>query len=139
MWGALKNYADAALLFLRITLGGFFIYVHGFPKLAGGLVKWKAVGANMKYVGVSFAPGMWGFMAASAETIGCLLLMVGFCFRPSCLMLVLTMIVAAVTDYSRAKGGVYPSLLEASHAIEMGLVFFTLMFVGPGRFSVDKG
>jgi putative oxidoreductase len=133
MWAVLKNYTDAALLFLRITLGGFFIYVHGWPKLAGGLAKWKAVGGAMKHVGVSFAPGFWGFMAASAESLGCLLLMVGFCFRPSCLMLVITMLVASITDY--AGGG----LFKASHAIEVGLVFFALMFIGPGRFSVDKG
>jgi putative oxidoreductase len=133
MWAVLKNYTDAALLFLRISLGSFFIYVHGWPKLAGGLAKWKAVGGAMKHVGVTFAPGFWGFMAASAETLFCLLLIIGFCFRPSCVMLVITMIVAAISDYS--AGG----LLKASHAIEIGLVFFALMFIGPGRFSVDKG
>jgi putative oxidoreductase len=135
MWSVLKNYTDAALLFLRLTLGGFFIYVHGWPKLAGGITRWKAVGAAMKHVGVTFAPAFWGFMAASAESLGCLLLMIGFCFRPSCLMLVITMTVAAITDYHGKPGG----LLGASHATEMALVFFTLMFVGPGRFSVDKG
>lgn len=133
MWGTLKNYTDAALFFLRLTLGGFFIYVHGWPKLAGGIERWEKVGAAMKHVGVSFAPGFWGFMAASAETLGCLLLMIGFCFRPSCLMLFITMFVASVVDYK--SGG----LFKASHAIEVGLVFFALMFIGPGKFSVDKG
>jgi putative oxidoreductase len=50
-------------------------------------------------------------------------------------MLVITMFVAGLHDFSKQHGG----LMEASHALELMLVFFTLMFVGPGRFSVDKG
>ena len=68
MWKNLSNYRDAALLFLRITLGAEYIYVHGWPKLAGGLPKWKAVGAAMKHVGITFWPAFWGFMAAFSET-----------------------------------------------------------------------
>ena len=37
MWKNLSNFSDVALLFLRVTLGGFFIWIHGWPKLAGGL------------------------------------------------------------------------------------------------------
>ena len=54
MWKNLSNYRDAALLFLRVTLGCEFIYLHGWPKLAGGLAKWKVVGAAMKHVGITF-------------------------------------------------------------------------------------
>ncbi len=139
MWSVLKNYSDGALLFLRLTLGTFFLYAHGWPKLAGGLTRWESIGGAMRYVGVSFAPGFWGFMAACSESLGSVLIMIGCLFRPSCLMLVFTLTVAAVYDYSRAKGGTFDSFREASHAIEMALVFFTLMFIGPGKFSVDKG
>jgi putative oxidoreductase len=30
-------------------------------------------------------------------------------------------------------------ILAASHAIELGILFFSLLFIGPGRYSVDKG
>ncbi|MDR3403768.1 MAG: DoxX family protein [Chthoniobacter sp.] len=133
MWKNLSNYRDAALLFLRITLGIEYIYVHGWPKLAGGIAKWKAVGAAMKHVGISFWPGFWGFMAAFSESIGVGLLIVGFCFRPSCALLVITLAVAALSDY-HAHG-----LGQASHALELCLVFITLIFVGPGKYSVDQG
>lgn len=133
MWSKLSNFRDAALLIFRLTFGSFFIYVHGWPKIAGGLTKWKALGGAMKHLGVTFWPGYWGFMAAFAESIGVALLILGFAFRPSCLLLVITMSVAALSDY-RARG-----LGEASHAIELALVFAALIFIGPGKYSLDKG
>lgn len=133
MWKNLSNYRDAALLFLRVTLGTEYIYLHGWPKLAGGLAKWKAVGGAMRHVGITFWPAFWGFMAAFSESIGVGLLIIGLAFRPSCLLLVITMTVAALSEY-HAHG-----LGEASHALELGLVFATLIFVGPGKYSVDQG
>src|ERR1051326_2218086 len=116
MWKNLSNYRDAALLFLRATLGAEYIYVHGWPKLAGGLPKWKAVGGAMRHVGITFWPGFWGFMAAFSETIAVGLLIIGLFFRPSCLLLVITLAVAALSDY-HARG-----LGQASHALELCLV-----------------
>ena len=132
MWSKLSNYKDVALLFFRLIFGCFFIYVHGFPKLAGGLSKWKAIGGSMKHVGISFWPGFWGFMAAFSETIGIGLLVIGLAFRPSCLLLIFTMSIAALSEY-RAHG-----LGEASHPFELALVFAVLIFIGPGKYSVDK-
>jgi putative oxidoreductase len=132
MWSKLANYRDVALLFLRLSLGSFFIYVHGWPNLAGGLPKWKALGGAMKHVGITFWPVFWGFMAAFSESIGMALLIVGLAFRPSCLLLTITMSVAALSDY-RARG-----LGEASHALELALVFASLIFIGAGKYSVDK-
>ena len=134
MWKNLSNFRDGALLFLRIAFGGFFIYAHGWPKLAGGLAKWKLLGAmGMKPLGITFWPGFWGFMAAFAESIGVGFLILGLFFRPSCLLLVVTMGVAALSEY-RAHG-----LGEASHAIELALIFTALIFIGPGKYSIDKG
>ena len=134
MWKNLSNFRDGALLFLRIVFGGFFIYAHGWSKLAGGLAKWKFIGSmGMKPLGITFWPGFWGFMAAFSESIGVAFLILGLFFRPSCLLLVLTMSVAALSEY-RAHG-----LGEASHALELALIFTTLIFLGPGKYSIDKG
>jgi putative oxidoreductase len=133
MWSVLKNYTDGALLFLRITLGSFFLYLHGFPMLAGGLSKWRSVGGEMHYLGITMGASFWGFLAACSESLGCALFIIGFAFRPSCLMLFLTLSVIAFASY-RSSG-----LMRADYPISMALVFFTLMFVGPGKFSFDKG
>ena len=133
MWKNLSNFRDSALLFLRIVFGSLFIYIHGWPKLAGGLARWKTLGFAMKHLGITFWPGFWGFMAAFSESVGVGLLILGLAFRPSCLLLVITMSVTALAEY-HARG-----LGEASHALELALVFAALIFIGPGKYSIDKG
>jgi putative oxidoreductase len=133
MWKNLSNYRDAALVFLRVTLGCEYIYVHGWPKLAGGVHRWKEVGSAMRHVGIHFWPVFWGFMAAFSETIGVALLIIGLFFRPSCLLLIITLAVATVADFHKGGWG------AASHALELCLVFIALLFIGPGKYSVDQG
>ncbi|MDQ3625437.1 MAG: DoxX family protein [Verrucomicrobiota bacterium] len=135
MWTSLNRYREAALLFLRVALGAFFIYVHGWPKLAGGITRWKIAGDAMRHAGITFAPEFWGFMAAFAESIGCAFFVLGLFFRPACLLLVITMTMASLTELNSDARN---PLLEASHAIELGIVFFALLFVGPGKYSFDK-
>jgi hypothetical protein len=43
------------------------------------------------------------------------------------------MVVAAATHFGKGD-----SLQGAAHAIELAVVFAGLMFVGPGKYSVDK-
>jgi putative oxidoreductase len=131
MWSSLKNYSDGALLFVRVALGGLILWIHGWPKLAGGMASWKAYAARELHI--TLWPAFWGFLATFAETAGCTLLILGLLFRPSCLLLLLIMAVATVADYT--SGGLRP----AAHAMEMALFFLALLFVGPGRFSFDKG
>ena len=132
IFDSLGKYRNTGLLIMRIGIGIMFI-VHGFPKLAGGLAGWAELGGSMKVVGVTFLPVFWGFMAAVAETFGGFLLIVGLFFRPACIALVFTMIIAALVHFGKGDG-----LGGASHAIELGIVFFSLIFIGPGKYSVDK-
>jgi putative oxidoreductase len=133
MWKNLSNFNDVALLFLRLVLGSFFIWMHGWPKLAGGLAKWKVIGASMKYIGITFWPGCWGFLAAFSETIGMGLIILGLAFRPSCALVAFTLTIATVSQY-RGHGW-----SAADHPFELMLVFLALIFIGPGKYSVDRG
>jgi len=130
LFGNLGNYKNFGLLIIRIGLGIMFIY-HGYPKLGGGVKIWGEIGSSTKYVGIHFWPVFWGLMCAVVETFGGFLLILGLAFRPVCLLLLINLIVAVAAQYS---GG----LMEASHAIEDGIMFAGLIFVGPGRYSVDK-
>ncbi|RAK70736.1 DoxX family protein [Hymenobacter edaphi] len=126
------RYADLGLLVLRLGLGVMMV-VHGYPKLMGGPEKWAALGAEMRHLGISFAPAAWGLAAAVAETIGGQLLALGLLFRGACAGLLLTMLVAAVSHLAVGEGfGAY------SHAVENGIVFLGLLLTGPGRYSVDQ-
>ena len=128
----LKNYTNAGLLFLRIGIGVMMIF-HGYPKMLGGPEKWEKLGLAMSFIGINFYPIVWGFMAAFAETVGGLFIIIGFAFRPSALLLFFTMLVASIMHIKNGDG-----IGEASHAIELAAVFFGLLFIGAGKFSVDK-
>jgi putative oxidoreductase len=129
---SLGNYRNIGLLIIRVGLGVMMMY-HGYPKLLGSQEQWEAVGSSMKYLGVTFTPAIWGLLAAVTETFGGFLILIGLAFRPVCLFLMFTMAVASTMHLNNGDG-----LMIASHALELGIVFLGLVFLGPGRFSVDK-
>lgn len=130
--GKLGNHRNFGLLFIRVALGAMFIY-HGYPKLLGGPEAWAGLGTSTKYVGITFLPVMWGFLAAAVEVIGGLLIALGLLFRPMCLLLLINLVVAAATHFGKGDG-----LDGAAHAIEDAIMFAGLFFVGPGSYSLDK-
>lgn len=132
-WKSLGKYRDFGLLLLRVGLGAMFV-MHGLPKLMGGPDKWTQLGGATEFVGFFFMPIAWGLAAALSEFLGGILLVLGVWFRPACLFLTLTMAVAASMHLGKGEG-----LMAASHALELGIVFASLLFIGPGRFSIERG
>lgn len=130
--GSLGKYRNTGLLIIRLGLGVMFI-LHGYPKLLGGPERWEAIGGAMQNIGINFFPIAWGLLAGLTETFGGFLLIIGLAFRPACLLLLFTMIIATLMHFSKGDG-----INGAAHAIEVGIVFFGLMFIGPGKYSVDK-
>ena len=119
------------ILLMRIGLGVMFM-LHGWPKIAGGPEKWAGLGGALANWGINFAPAFWGLMAGIAEFGGGILLLLGLFFRPACVFLFFTMVVAATMHLKNND-----AFSDYSHAIELGMVFFSLYFTGPGRFSID--
>jgi putative oxidoreductase len=132
LFGNLGNYKNFGLLIIRVGLGIMFIY-HGFPLLSGGVKRWEELGSATKYAGIHFWPVVWGLLSASIETFGGFLLIIGLVFRPVCLLLLITMVVAALSHFGRGEG-----MDGASHAIEDAIMFAGLTFLGPGKYSADK-
>eukprot|EP01037_Dinobryon_pediforme_P007255 gene7255-7326_t len=128
----LGNYKNFALLIIRVGLGIMFIY-HGYPKLFGGPKAWEALGSSTKYLGIHFWPLIWGLLSAVVETFGGFLLIIGLAFRPVCLLMLVNLIVAIALHLGKGDG-----IEGAAHAIEDAIVFLGLLFIGPGRNSVDK-
>jgi putative oxidoreductase len=131
-FSGLGNYKNFGLLIIRIGLGIMFIY-HGLPKLLGGPHKWEGLGTATSYVGIHFLPMLWGLLSACTETFGGFLLVLGLAFRPVCLLLVINLAVAAFSQFGH--GG---NLGDAAEAIEDAVTFAGLLFVGPGKYSMDK-
>ncbi len=126
------KYRDKGLLILRIGLGIMFM-IHGYPKITGGIEKWTDIGGAMENLGITFMPAFWGFMASFAEFFGGLLLIIGLLFRPANFLLFFTMFVAALMHI---KSG--DPISSAYHSIEDGIVFLSLIFIGPGIYSLDE-
>lgn len=128
---SLDKYRDIGLLILRVGIGIMFMG-HGLPKLIAGPEEWMILGGTMKALGVDFAPMVWGFMAAVSEFAGGMLLALGFFTRPACFFLLNTMIVATYMHISNGD-----SFVKYSHAVEAGILFLSLLFIGPGKYSID--
>src|SRR5262245_20844136 len=128
----LNKYRELGLLILRVGLGVMFIW-HGWPKIQGGPEQWSGLGQAMGNLGVTFAPAFWGFMAALAEFGGGICLVLGFATRPAAVLMAFNMLVAAMFHLKKHDG-----LGVASHAIEDGVAFLALIFLGPGKYSIDK-
>ena len=126
------RYQDIGLLLLRLGVGIAFI-LHGWPKLAGGPQHWEQMGQSMQMVGISFAPAFWGFMAGFAEAVGGIMLLLGLFFRPFCVLLLATMLIAIMSHISRGD-----DFNGYSHALEAAVLFCSLLLIGPGRYSLDS-
>jgi len=130
--GKLGNYKNFGLLVIRVGLGLMFIW-HGYPKLIGGEKSWVKIGGAVNYVGIHFLPMIWGLLCGLVETAGGAFLVIGFWFRPVCLLLLINLVVAAASQFGQGGG-----LDDAAHAIEDAVAFAGLLFLGPGKYSVDK-
>lgn len=140
MWAFLSRNRDAGLLVLRILFGAVFLWVHGVPNLMSDdvLARWEFMGKQIAHWGITWpAPKFWGFLAMLTQTGGVLLFILGLLFRPSCLLLAIVMAVAGTHEFVTEKT-FSAGLREASHAIELGVIFFSMIFIGPGKYSIDR-
>lgn len=135
LFSSLGNYKNFGLLIIRVGLGIMFVY-HGFPKLTGGVKTWESLGSATAVVGIHLWPMIWGLLAALIEAVGGFLLIIGLAFRPACLLLTVELVIAAL--FMLHQQGPDGGLMAASHAIEDAIMFAGLLFVGPGKYSVDK-
>ncbi|MBI2437507.1 MAG: DoxX family protein [Lentisphaerae bacterium] len=127
----LDRYRDEGLLILRIGIGVMFM-CHGFPKLMGGPEVWVKLGGALGALGINFAPTFMGGLAALSEFGGGYLLALGLFTRPACFFLFCTMVVATALHLSNGD-----SFGKYSHALEAAILFFSLLFIGPGKISLD--
>ncbi|CAA6803432.1 MAG: DoxX family protein [uncultured Campylobacterales bacterium] len=128
----LDKYSDLGLLILRVGIGIMFI-CHGYPKILDGVDEWTRLGSNLSHLGINFAPTFMGLSAALAEFVGGVLLVLGLLTRPACIFLCITMTVATVMHISEEH-----DFKKYSHALEAAILFFSLVFIGPGKYSFDR-
>lgn len=139
----LGKYREGGLLLLRAGIGLLFM-VHGLLMMSGSghwynwhniVAHWHDIGAaGMQPVGMNSYLPFWGALAFFSEFIGGIFLALGFCFRPACLFLAITMTMATIMHWKHHD----PFNKSLSHAAEMAVVFYSLLLIGPGTYSIDK-
>ena len=127
---------DWALLIIRVVVGLSVFLFHGYGKLTGGPDTWVRVGSNMGVLGISFAPVFWGMLAALAESVCSLLLILGALFRPAAAMLAFTMFVAVLRHLNLPADDPSSGWKGASHALELLSVYAGLLLAGAGRYRI---
>lgn len=126
---------DFGLLLVRLGISVSVFVFHGYGKITGGTETWERTGGAMANLGITFAPVVWGFLAAFAETAGSILIVLGPLFRAATLMLAFNMFVAGMMHLNLPADSPASGWLPASHAFELMIVYLALFFTGPGRFA----
>ena len=127
----LAKYADFGLLLLRVSIGVLFI-LYTAPALMGGPSAWTHFGAGARNWGLHSNLQLWGFLGALFGCAGGVLLIFGLFFRIGVLLLLILAVGHAI---GVTKGA---SFRFALPSIEICFVLAGILFVGPGKYSVDK-
>jgi len=126
---------DLGLLLIRLGVGvGMFLF-HGYDKMTGGPERWEGTGGAMANLGIAFAPVAWGFLAAFAESVGSILIVLGPLFRAVTLMLAFNMFVAIMVHLNMPADNPNSGWGGAEKALLYMVVYLGLFFTGPGRFA----
>jgi len=118
--------SSIGLLLLRVGLGALMAGLHGWGKLT------KVANGDMAFadpIGIGQAPGL--VMATFAEFACSILILLGLFTRLACVPLIVTMLVAGFVVHADDPW----AKKELAFLYLCG--YLTLLFTGPGRFSVD--
>jgi putative oxidoreductase len=125
----LAKYREFGLLLLRVSLGVLFIIVVA-PVLMGGSGAWSRFGGGIRVLGFHSHFGVWGFLGALLTCAGAVLMIVGLFFRSG----VLVCLIIALLHVFAAGRNLHALLIP----IELVAVLLSVLFIGPGKYSVDK-
>ncbi|MBC7538652.1 MAG: DoxX family protein [Bacteriovorax sp.] len=136
---------DFGLLILRITIGLLLFISHGMDKLSQ--IGTDSAAHFLPIFGLS--PHLSHFIAACAEGIGSIFIIIGLFTRFTSLLLIITMTLAALVAI--ASNTFYPLWIPSNlpeykvvmspfkeYSLLYGSVFFSLIFSGAGRYSIDE-
>ncbi len=122
------NQSDLALLLLRITFGGLMFINHGMGMAA------RVLAGELARFGdpIGLGPEVSLVLAAFAEAVCAVLIVLGLFTRWAAIPLIITMIVAVFVVH----------MDDPFKKMEMGLLYLTaflaIFMTGPGRYSIDE-
>lgn len=129
LWHTTRD-RNVGYVLMRVFVGVAML-THGFPKLMAGPEMWRGLGGIMGSIGIPGPAVFWGFMAAFAESIGAVMLILGVLTPLAAFLIVVTMTVAAFVAHA---GDPFGDRELALLFLFSGLLF---MLKGAGAYSID--
>lgn len=119
------------LLCIRVGIG-VLIAIHGYGHLVAGRGTWQWLGSQLRHIGITFAPTIWGFFGSCIECFGGVLIMVGLATRLTALLLVMFFLVALLF-HLKSKD----PFKTYSHPLAFLIILVGLFIAGGGPYSLD--
>ena len=127
----LAKYRETGLLLIRVSVGLLFI-LYAAPALMGGPKAWAQFGAGAANFGMHSHGQFWGLLGSLLGCLGGVLMIFGLFFRIGVLLVLLLAVAHASTVYNG------PGFRVALPSLEICFVLVGILFIGPGKYSVDK-
>jgi putative oxidoreductase len=128
----LSKYRETGLLLMRASIGLIFIILIA-PVLWNGQSSWEHFGSVMRHLDIHGHYKFWGFLGALLGCAGGVLMILGLFFRVGVLLTLVVTIVHLVALWD-SRGDFHTRL----PVLEMSILLIGLLFIGPGKYSVDK-
>lgn len=128
----LGKYRETGLLLIRASIGLIFVILIA-PLLWSGQGAWEHFGSAMKHLDFPAHYKFWGFAGAILGCTGGVLMILGLFFRIGVLCALAVTLVHLVALWN-SHGDFHTRL----PALEMSILLLSLLFIGPGKYSVDK-
>ena len=129
MFTSQERQSNFGLLFMRLGLAAVLL-IHSLPRLFAGSPSWQSVGITLGFINIGVPQTILGFVMLLLEALGAVSLMFGYFFRIACIIL---FILFALYSFNYFRIG-YQTLMLCTAGLAS--VFFGLIYVGPGRYSI---
>ena len=128
----LSKYRETGLLLFRASIGLVFIILIA-PILWSGRESWEHFGSAVRNLDFHSHYEFWGFFGAILGCAGGILMILGLFFRVGVLF-ALAVTIVHLLSVIHSRGDFFVRL----PAFEMSILLLSLLFIGPGKYSVDK-
>jgi putative oxidoreductase len=129
----LSKYRETGLLLFRASIGLIMIILIA-PVLWNGQGSWEHFGSAMRHLDFHSHYTFWGFLGALLGCAGGVLMVLGLFFRVGVLLTLAVTLVHLIAVWNS-----HSDFLVRLPALEMAIILLCLLFIGPGKYSVDKG
>lgn len=127
----LSKYRETGLLLIRVSVGLIFIILIA-PVLWSGQGRWEEFGSAMRHLDFPAHYKFWGFIGALAGCAGGVLMILGLFFRIGVLLALAVALVHLIAIWG-------DDFYARMPVLEISILLLSMLLIGPGKYSVDKG